>query len=224
MDTKLTFTIYDILTSILPGGLILLLFRIYFGFGSNLSDSVLLFLLVTGGYVLGSIANLFGLLLFWPVYPHDFKTSHWYSIVNGLEKTLTRLPLLRIKRVDDKTKEKLIERVKERFGIDFTNDRLGLFNFTDTLIASSNFAERDMLLAKEGFFRTLTCLAFSSTIYLLITQPASSKWYLGLIGILATELLRFGREYFRVLKNQQVYALALIKLQENDSPRKHTKP
>lgn len=212
MDTKLTFTIYDIITHLLPGAGILIVLNRLTGWGKDFSDPVLIFTLSVFGYLLGSIISLVGVRLFWYLSPDDYKGKIWYWPVYGLDLVISKFPLLKVKNTSEKVKPELITIINKKFSVDLAKDRLGLFNFADTLVSASDYPERDTLLAKEGLFRTLTCLSFFSFVYFVFTPPVYNKWATVVASLLLTEFLRFGREYYRTLKNQQVYCLALIKM------------
>lgn len=212
MDTKLTFTIYDIVTHIIPGAFVLLFLHYTTGTFAEIPDSLFIFLLIIGGYILGSILSLIGIRLFWVIYPDDFKDRKLHPVILFIESFLKKFPFLKMKQSDTMLKKQLIKAINKKYKVDLSTDRLGLFNFADTIIASTGFTERDMLLAKEGFFRTLTTLSFLTALYLMLFSRLDNRYFLSLGFLLITELLRFGREYYRTLKNQQIYTLALIKI------------
>lgn len=215
MDTKLTLTIYDIVTHLIPGAAVLLSLYFFTGLGRDLPDSILIFSLIVFGYLTGALLHLLGLILFWPFYLEDYSAgtvSH--RLVKATEKFISKFPLLRVSRVDQSIKAELSSLIKSKLGVDLSESRLGLFSVADTFVSSLGFQERDALLAKEGFFRSLTVLAVLGTVYFFLTSYVQNKALVLIVGLLLTELFRFGREHNRVIKNQQVYTLALIKLKQ----------
>lgn len=212
METKLSLTIYDIVTFLIPGSALLLLLRYVSDFDLEVSDTTVVIIVLIVGYLIGAILHVVGILLFTPFYAENYpETSIKHRLILFIENQLARLPFLRIHSFSPEIKNSLANEINKKFRVNLTKNRLGLFIFSDTFTASHGFEERDILMAKEGFFRSFTALILVSGLSLLWIWPES--WLLiSLAGTIFMEMARYGREYYRTLKNQQIYMLTLIKL------------
>ncbi len=215
MDTKFTLTIYDIVSHLIPGVLLLLSVDYFTNFDKDLPTSLLLIYLLFGGYAVGLILHMIGLLLFRPVFKENYqRSSIKYKLVNWMDKFVSFFPLMKTKRIDLPLQTKLIQLVNHKYGIDFTDNKLGLYAFCDTVVAASTFQERDTLMAKEGLFRSMTVLFIFEVVLFCIFASFIPKIVVLIIGMVLIEMFRFGREYYRTLKNQQIYILAFLKYKE----------
>lgn len=213
MNTNLQFTIYDTLAHLIPGAGLLFVLRYFFGFGDSLSDLVFISYLIIFGYLAGSCLNILGLILFHPIYPTDFSSKKkLYSFLLVVDGAIKKLPLLKIKRVDAGIKGKLSKLVKKKTNLNFENDRLSLFNFCDSLVSTMGYPERDNLMSKEGLYRMISTLSLIFVIYSLFFSHFEQKLFMALAGVLLTEISRYGREYYRTIKNQKIYTITYMKL------------
>lgn len=220
MDTKISLTFYDIVSHLIPGTALLLSFRYFGGIQADLpSGEITLFIVF--GYIVGLFLHLLGLLLFKPYYFSDFRVGGWqYVVIKFLDAIISRTPLFKVKRVDAEVKKELEAVIRKKFKMGVEGNRLGLFSIVDTYVAALPYAERDILAAKEGVFRSLAVLVIIEVMYLVIFVFPDHKLELFSGGVFLLELCRYGREYYRTIKNQQIYTLALIKLRNDKLERK----
>lgn len=215
MDTKFTLSIYDILSHFIPGVVLLLSLNHFFNLAHNMPKEHQLVYLVFFGFVIGVILHSIGILLFKPISDKSFPKQPFLSkVVKVLDTLIKYFPFLKTPRTDQEIKSRLIILIHGKYDIDFTDNPLGLFSFCDTKIAASSFPERDTLIAKEGLFRSLSVLAILEVILFVWKNAFFSLYVTLFVGWLMVELLRYGREYYRTIKNQQIYTLTFQKLKE----------
>jgi hypothetical protein len=127
--------------------------------------------LVVFGYIAGLLLHLIGLLLFFLFFVADYKRGTLQRFLVKVGDSIVRwMPLLKVKNIDSMVtmKEGLTKLMSKKFNIQVEENRLGLFSIADTFVASQPFAERDILSAKEGVFRSLAVLVIIEALYLSI--------------------------------------------------------
>ncbi|MFA6416437.1 MAG: hypothetical protein WCW56_03035 [Candidatus Paceibacterota bacterium] len=211
---NLTITFYDVVSYLFPGVLLLLFLNKNFSTGIDVADEKGIFITVILGYVLGALIHLVGLLLFWGFYIDDKrKDSIDYKLIKFLDSIVSVLPL-KVKRLKY-SRDEFSKTVKEKLGIDLTDNRLGLFILADALTSKPGTSDKDTLLAKEGLYRSLTSLlVILLTISLLTMRDNILPVFI--VAIILIEFCRYGREYYRELKNQRVYTLSTLSLKNYD--------
>jgi len=117
-------------------------------------------------------------------------------------------------RLDLQVKKELVRLIKSKYKLDFDANSLGLFSFCDTYVLSSKLSERDILLSREGFYRVLSSLVIVMTLLIpffgSITIDRKVPYMIA--GLVVTYLTNYAREYYRILKNQQIYITCFISL------------
>lgn len=210
MDGKFTLTLYDTVSHLIPGVVLLLTIN-YFSSKPIIPQDFFLFYLLFFGYITGLVLHMIGLLIFYPFFPSTYSQGSFRRrLVKEIERILRYIPLLRMSRADGPIKDLLPIMIKKKYGIDYSKNRLGLFAFCDTFVATVPFPERDTLAAKEGLFRSLTVLAVVEAFYLLFFTQLP-RIQVALAGLLFVEIFRYGREYYRTIKNQQIYTVTFLK-------------
>lgn len=209
MDAKINFTIYDILSYLFPGIVLTLLFKQFFISELQISTGMEILIVIVIGYLTGAILHQIGLLLFAKIYPNNYKSRKFYFIFIFLERIAKFAPL----KCNDNVKvvkEKLKVLVTEKLLI-ADPDNLALFVIADSLSSADKDSDREILLSKEGLFRTLSALMVILGFMFFFVDLNNKLIFFAVIVILL-ELLRYSREYFRILKNQRIYCLAFFKL------------
>lgn len=215
MDSKITLTFYDVVSHLFPGAAFLLSLNLFSKIGNQLTEWQAVIYLLVFGYLTGLLLHLIGLVLFRAFYAEDYQEGTLsYHLIKLLDSIIKYTPLLKVKNVSLPIKEELVKEIDKKFKIDLEKKRLGLFSFADTYVAALPFAERDVLSAKEGVYRSLTALALVETVYLSFFVFTDAWLIVALAGILLTEMCRYAREYYRTIKNQQIYTLAFIKMKQ----------
>lgn len=213
MNTNISITIYDILSYLFPG--IMLIFVSYevIGFEVAYPESVQLILLLVVGYILGAFLHIFGFLLFKGFYKQDYKDIPLaYFTVKKLDAFIDWFPLIKAKSTKHLIKPRLDKAILDELGIDLTKERLGRFTLADSIASTVPVSDREILLSKEGLFRSLTSLVFVTLLIMVLTGYVFENLWAFTLLLFALELLRSSREFYRTLKNQRIYALALLKL------------
>ncbi len=203
MNNNLNFTFYDTISYLVPGLLLLFASNRIFSLEFDINNVNPLVYFVTA-YVCGAVLNMLSLFL----YRHIETKIKFIEKIARLSKYIT-IPVRRV----EYTRNELITLVKEKYRLDFTKDKLGLYVFADTVTSNSAIADKDVLIAKEGFFRNLT-VAILVVSCLTFKELGSHVTFL-LGGLLLFELCYYGREHYKELKNQKIYMLAYFKINEN---------
>lgn len=215
MNTSISLTIYDIVSYLFPGAALLLSLYYFSDIGGNLSDTQRALFLLVFGYLIGVLLHLLGHILYRSFYKDDFpKNSFKHKAISFIDAIIAKFPLLKVKRFDMDVKIELVKVIEKKFNINFAKRRLDLYNFADTYVASLVFQERDLLMAKESLLRSLTVLVIIEIVYLGVFIYPQHRFLILLFGLLIIEILRYGKEYHRIIKNQQIYTLTLIKLKQ----------
>ena len=212
MDTKINLTIYDLLSHLFPGAAFLLTLNYFNNIGKDLTETQMIIFLVVFSYLIGLVLHSMGNLLFKSFYLENYrKGSIGYKLVAVIEYIISKTPLpLKVKRTEIPIKEKLIQIFKNKFGLNLEGKRLALFSVADTFVSSLSHQERDILLAKEGLFRSLTSLGIIEIIYLSLFVYPNNKLLILVIGLFFIELFRYSREHYRIIKNQQIKGRYLV--------------
>lgn len=203
MGNNLNFTFYDTISYLVPGLLLLFIVdhSLSLNFDANTANTLLF---IVAAYVVGAILNMLSLFLYRLI---DTKSK----ILNKISK-FSKYLTVPIKRVEY-PRDELLRLIKEKYNLDFSSDKLGLFVFADTATSESTITDKDVLITKEGFFRNLTVVVLIA-FFLLFKEMGSQLSFL--IGSLCIfELCYYGREYFKEIKNQKIYMLAFFKLKNN---------
>ena len=213
MNPTTTITLYDLLSYLFPGTALLLTFKHFGLLFRHTTENQLALYLIISGFVVGALLHMLGQLLFTCFYKNDYplESLRW-KIINFVDKVTRRFPFLRIQQLDLPVKKQLSLKIKEKLNLEIGEKRLELFSVADTIVAGSKYPERDLLMAKEGFFRSLVALTLVETLYLIIFTDMQQKFYIAVLGLAVIEVFRYAREYYRTIKNQQIYILALIQL------------
>ncbi len=202
MGENLNFTFYDTIGYLVPG--IMLVYSINlifnFGFDPNISNA-LIYIIVS--YIAGSILNMLSLFL----YRFVHTKNKLLNKISKISKWLT-IPMKRL----EYPRDELCSLVKTIYGLDFSKNKLGLYSFADSLTSNSP-ADKEILMAKEGLFRNLTILSLILMVISLFEDTFPRLTTL-IVGIVSFELLYYGREYYKELKNQRIYLIAYFKIKE----------
>lgn len=203
MSNNLNFTFYDTISYLVPGLLLIFIIDHSFALGFDINTTnALLYIVIS--YIVGAILNMLSLFLYRFI---DTKNK----ILEKITK-LSRYLTIPVKRIEYPRNE-LLRLIKEKYNLDFSNDKLGLFVFADTTTSESTIPDKDVLITKEGFFRNLTVVVLIA-FFLLFKEMGNQASFL--IGSLCVfELCYYGREYFKEIKNQKIYMLAFFKLKNN---------
>lgn len=220
LDAKIastfTFTFYDVIGHLIPGSIVLLLFyhfeKIHFSFPVELSFIILLFVGYTVGQMLSAIGNLLYHTYF---YPDDYnKQSFTYRIVNITHKIVKFFMFERGIHPGLDIKTKISSVINKKLKIDNLNNR-SFFQICDTLVAEDGFSERDILLARQEFYRSISALIIVVTGYGIFKGGLGFPiiyWLISLVVI--TRFLLYIHNYYGQIRKNQIYFLAYMKLRK----------
>lgn len=214
-------TFYDFLATLIPG-LSFLLFLYFLGeFGflqGNLDAQTILIALLAYSLVTGILLHALGNLLYnLYFHPSTFtKEKVWYWIVLIVHK-LTKVLIREDYSVNnDQIKKSLIKLLKsKKLIIPKNKDGKTLFLLCDTLVATSGFLERDVLLAKQGFYRSLSALTIALFFYGMLRNWLGFPMLVWLIGCtLILRILLYAHTSYGKTRREQIYFLAYLKIKK----------
>lgn len=210
MDTKINITIYDILSYLFPGIALFIILKNIFKFSVFLNPNIDFTFIIIFGYLLGAALHQFGLILFYSVNSGKFKKNKFlFYLIIFLDYLVSIVPFKGPIIEQDEIKNELKKEIKENLNIDI-KDNLMLFSLSDSISSCIKDSDKNILLSKEGLFRALTSLIFVITLLFIVFEKHNKNIFIFIFLIFLLELFRYSREYFRAIKNQRIYHLALL--------------
>ncbi|MBU0578953.1 cytochrome P450 [Patescibacteria group bacterium] len=214
-DTKLSFTLYDVIGHVIPGIFVLILTVWVFGIVLPEQAIVLTTIGVVVGYIIG---HIFHAISSW------ILQKIWWiptTLSKPIDRTIATMRSIFLVQVRGSSQE-LKSQIKQelvRTGLAQKNakiDELELYDYCSNVLLESGFIDgRDILESKEAFYRSLIPTTIYSAVITSIQPPApifENKLLIAISTVLIVEFLFYRREYYRRIKNNQVYKQALIKL------------
>ena len=217
IDTKLTFTLYDIIGHIIPGMFVLILTAWAFELGVSADPATVTGTFIVIGYIVGHLLHAVGSWLLQTVWWMPKSISRFMDKVFGLVRTAL---LIRVRKTPTEIKDQIKSELVRVKLVAKSNhlDELELYDFCNNILLESGSVDgRDILEAKEAFYRSLIPTIIYSAIILSYSPPLPffENWFLVVVvTVLLVEFLYFRREYYRRIKNNQIYKQALIKLKK----------
>lgn len=212
ISTNWTLTLYDLVGHAIPGIFGVMLFKWLFPMNVPPGMDNPLYIFVTG-FIFGYLLHAFGTALYHGWYKENYLgKSKTERLIGTIDKIVIRFQIFKVNSTSPDIKHQLWKTINQKLGYRPEKETsLLLFQIADTVAARSKFDERSLLLAKEAFYRSLTALTVV-TLPFLIWKFWDYWFAISLVGLLLIELFRYQREYFRRIKNNQVYVLALMEL------------
>lgn len=216
VSTKLTFTLYDIASHLIPGVAALFITQVVYNPGGREVVFENTLFIVVFGYLVGHLLHSIGSILFKGVYSNDYKGKpRLKAFIEYIDKVIEgyqRFVFLYIPGTNPDIKKALWREVKSDKKLkNVKESALDLFGIADTFVATTDFAERGILLAKEGFYRSMTVLIIYTTIMLISFKPTLDWRVIMVLGVILTDIFRHQREFFRRVKNNQIYLITIKK-------------
>ena len=101
MNANFSFTIYDVVSYLLPGSFFLLTLNQFSELGKNFQNGEGAVILVVAGFLLGAVLHLLGLLLFKPILVDDYEEgSIQHKTIKIIDNFISFFPLIKVKKVD----------------------------------------------------------------------------------------------------------------------------
>lgn len=216
-DTKLSFTLYDIIGHVIPGIFVLILTAWAFDVVLPEQAIVLTAIGVVVGYVVGHLLHAVSSWMLQKVWWIPSRLSDPLDRIIGRTRSIL---LVQVRGSSPEIKSQIkLELV--RTGLSQKNakiDELELYDYcNNVLLESGSIDGRDILESKEAFYRSLIPTAIYSAVVLSVQPPTpffENKLLVAILTVLIVEFLYYRREYYRRIKNNQVYKQALIKLRK----------
>lgn len=214
-DTKLSFTLYDIIGHIMPGGFVVILttwlYEVPTPENSLIATTVFIVLSYIIGHLLHAISS-------WLLQTVSWVPKPISSFFDDLIKKLRHVFLVQVRGTQSSVKDQIkAELLRTRLIKNGSKiDELELYDYCSNIFLESGSTNgRDILESKEAFYRTLIPTIIYSAIVIGMKPPTAlfeNKLIIATMTILVVEFLYFRREYYRRIKNNQIYKQALIKL------------
>jgi hypothetical protein len=225
-DRQFALSLYDMVSAVIPGAAFL--FLVYVTQPSlttsfakySVPALVMLTILTTLSFILGQLFLVFGNWIYYfykhpKHYTNKDPRKYIYLFLHWLTKVLVR------ENYSQKFayKKELAELVSSKLRIKKI-DNQALYHYCDLLAIRDSSTERELLLAKEGTFRSFSSLAIFSFIYAnwmggLGMQPF--VLWVALFVILRLSL--YGHHYFQRIRRLQVYTYAFAYLIEREKAK-----
>lgn len=213
---SLNLTFYDIITHLIPGSILLVVIYLVEGFKLPLPSEILLIVFLFSSFIVGQILLVIGNLMFNTyIHPSKYqKGSARYWVVFYLHNIIKKIVRQNYDNYGLNVKPELILLIEKKFKLKKLNDQ-SLFQLSDTLVSELGFSERDILLAKQGFYRSASALAALSIPYLMVKGGLGIPVLFWLILlVLLLRLFLYAHTYYGQIRKNQVYLLAYKKLEE----------
>lgn len=218
IEKSLSFSLYDVISTIVPGaGFLFLVYLTQPSISFIPPEAVLLGFLVFG-FLFGLLFLALGNLLYGTyIHPNNYTKgtlTYWFAFVlHKLVKFVVRQDYA-LKGLD--VKEQVKELIKKEFGLEKL-DHLSLFQFADLVSQKHSYTDRADLLAKEGAFRAFTAMTLFAFIYLRFLGGFGYPLWLWLLVLTAVlRLLLYGHNYYQKIRHGQIYLLAYIELKNKN--------
>jgi hypothetical protein len=209
--------LYDTISVLVPGTVFWLI--IYLTSSTKLSvtpDLLIpagLILGVTTGYIFLALGNfLFGCY----IHPRNYKNRVVIFATNIIHKSVKFIIREHYGNKGIDLRGATIDMLKKKYNIKTEIDDLGLFQLCDTLASKEKVRnDRDVLLAKEGIFRSISALLFVTMgyYYIFLRYSPLDLWLL-IIFVILERLCIYGNNYFKKIRQSQVYVAAYLSLKE----------
>ncbi len=214
MSFSLTF--YDTISHLVPGTLLLLIILFTENIGFSFPATVLTIALLFFGYVIGQTLLVVGNILYNTYFhPNQFgKKTISYKLVLVVHKIVKSVVRQNYKNpTRDELEPKLNKLFEKKLGLK-TSSHLDTFQICDSVAAELGLLERDVLLARQGFYRSLSALVFLVIPYLIARQTMAIPVWILLVGTLTLRLFLYAHTYYGQIRRNQVYLAAYRKLKE----------
>lgn len=215
----LTFTFYDITGHLIPGALVVLFLIWQYELPVHDNATLTSAGLLVVSYVVGHLFHAVGSWLFTGIYKADFDNQpvikKVIAVLDLVMAKYQRLILTTVPATDLKMKDQLKSLIKKKLGIQQNLNSLALYDICCNVALKAGYSEKSVLETKEGFYRALVpAMIFCFVVLLLngFVQGSNVIWAT-VVTITVIELLRNRREFYRRIKNNQIYAVALLELQ-----------
>lgn len=213
MEKGLSFSLYDFISTVIPGICFLLIVYLTQPTLNKLPPELIGIGTFAFGFVVGLIFLGIGNLLFGVfIHPKNFKGTFWYWPILVLHKMIKTIigQDYALKGLDIREPMKKVWLKKLRVEC---LDSLSLYQLSDILVHQHGRTDRDDLLAKEGAFRSLTSLTIFTAIYLRLLGSFGIPNWLWLIVVTAIlRLFLYGHNYYQKIRQSQVYLSAYLLL------------
>lgn len=211
IGSNITFTLYDIASSVIPGAGAFLVVYYSQTIPSISAIKLDMWGVAIIGYIIGQFFHTFGSLLTKAYYDDDFKKPFVKKIIRIVDRITKAIPPQE-KNTPFEIKEELWKRISKFYVYNpKEKNALKLFQIADVIASMDQFEERTVLLAREGFYRSLLGLALFLIVYFLISYSFYMVQIL-LTGAIVLKILFFQHEHIRRIKNNQIYLYVLLKL------------
>lgn len=215
MEKNISFSVYDVASSLVPGiAFLLIIFATQDT--TSFTPEALVATLLSFGFIVGLLFLAFGNWLYNSYFhPNDYKSKRmFYLIILTLHK-LTKFFVREnyaLKGLD--LREQITNELKKKYDIKEI-DALGLFQLTDIISQKRGSGDRLDLLSKEGAFRSISAMIICSFFYLLVfTNLIDPLWVWLILFTFSLRLALYGHNYYKKIRQSQIYLATFTILRE----------
>ena len=211
-----SFTLYDLISHILPGALLLIVVYFLEQLQEKIPNEIFLFTLIVVSFITGQILFAVGNFLYYvSFYPSDYKNKRLrYSVVNFLQNVVNFMVRQKYGYKGLEIKNDLTEQIEQKLKLKNLNNQ-ARFQLCDVIVAKEGFPEREVLLAKQGFYRSTSALVALSIPYIIFRGGFGLPLLFWLVlYLLFLRVLLYAHTYYGEIRKVQIYSLAYMKLRE----------
>lgn len=215
MNTNLTLTLYDILSYFIPGSILILVLRYFTRNSIGIDNALLLPAFFVLSYFAGVALHVTGTILYAGIYKEDFKEGGFIRmIIKFIDRVIKISYPFKIKRNFLDVKKNLAKLLSKKYKIETKKDNLLLFAVADAYMANKAYSEREILSAKESFYRASSALVFILTCFafVFLKNTIYTALVVSLTGFILLYILIHFREFYRTIRNQQIYIISYMSI------------
>lgn len=212
-------TFYDLINHLIPGSLfVIFILYLYEDILVKIPSTLLIISVIILGYFIGNILSIVGNLLYFTyLHPKNYPNKTIKRWVVEKIHELTKIVVNQnydtpqVDYLSPKIERLLKNKMKLK-----TDNKLGLFEICDAIISEQIYPERTLLLARQGFYRSISALILIVSIFELIRHPVGTNTVI--ILTLMTILLRlfiYAHTYFGIIRKNQIFILTYKNLLRN---------
>lgn len=212
----LSFTLYDLISHILPGALLLIIVYFLENLEGKIPSEIAAYVLIVGSFIAGQILFAVGNLLYYvSFYPTDYQNKKLrYSFVSFLQKLVDFFVRQKYGYKGFEIKNDLAQQIEKKLKLKDLNNQ-ARFQLCDAIVARDGFPEREVLLAKQGFYRSTSALVAVTIPYVIFRGGFGIPVLFWLIFYpVLLRVLLYVHTYYGEIRKVQICALAYMKLRE----------
>lgn len=209
------FTFYDVISNLIPGFAFLSLLYYFGDLRMAVPSQILIPVAISVSYIIGQFLYALGILLYdYHQHPRDYaKGTVAHTVISFIHLIVKIIVRENYDYFGLEIKDEVSDQIEKKLKLKDLNNR-ARFQLCDALILEDRQPERETLLAKQGFYKSLSALIVIGIPYIVWKGGFNLPpifWSIVCCSLL--RLLLYVHTYFGEIRKVRVYAQAYLKLQ-----------